>query len=412
MRLGEILVAANACDEEAITKGLEHSRFSDNRLGSSLIELGLVSSDIVAAALGKQHGISPAKEANFQATTPDIIALLTATEAYARKAVPLGIQRSTGQLAVAMLDPADLQSIDALKDVTGKDIIVAAASERRIRQGLLEHYGAPEALPIVPEEESFDLELADVPKLEAHAPVPLQTFNPPAPAAATEEASKELPQATVAKPKFDLREFLGTGRGIVVGAVALVAFLAVAKFAYDWITDKDIPVSGSFEASHVNLELTLPKTGWIYAPSADVEESKGPVTVSVAMLYRGKNIKKPDDALWLMNVSGPMPAHGSQEQLEAAIDDFINVLNNANTSQFTIAGFTVQELSCERSYRRPGVTAGCLGSGYYQGINYQLSVFIWQESNGSVVAAAFLTQTEFTSFDDEIDSILASIRLL
>ena len=216
-----------------------------------------------------------------------------------------------------MLDPADLQSIAALKDATGKDIIVAAASERRIRQGLLKHYGAPEALPIVPEEEAQRVSI----RASARA--------------------KEQPHATIAKPKFDLREFLGTGRGIVVGAVALVAFLAVAKFAYNWITDKDIPVSGSFEASHVNLELTLPKTGWIYAPSADVEESKGPVTVSVAMLYRGKNIKKPDDALWLMNVSGPMPAHGSQAQLETAIDGFIDALNNADTSQFTLAVLAV-----------------------------------------------------------------------
>jgi len=402
MRLGEILVAANACDEAAIAKGIEHSRFSDSRLGSSLVDLGLVSSDIIAAALGKQHDISPAKEANFQSITPATIALLSGTEAHARKVLPLGIQRATGELVVVMRDPDDLGAIDAIKEATGKTIIVAAASEHRIRQGLLEHYGAPDSLPIIPPEEPLDLELAAPPPLAERSHVPIVADTPPPP--------QPLPKATIAnpEPKFDIRAFLGTGRGILISAVAFIAFLAVAKFSYDWITDKDIPVSGSFEADNVNLKLTLPKTGWIYAPSADVEESQGPVSVRIAMLYRGDNIKKPDDALWLMQVSGPFPGNVSETQF----DSLTRELNKAGTSQMAFAGMAVRELSCERSDRRPGLTAQCVGNGYYKSVNYQISAFLWQERDSSIVAALFLTQREFTSFDDEIDSILASIRLL
>ncbi len=402
MRLGEILVAANACDEAAIAKALEHSRFSDSRLGSSLIELGLVGSDIIAAALGKQHGIAPAKEANFKAIEPATLALLSGTDAHARKALPLGIQRTTGELAVAMRDPDDQGSIDALKKATGKEIIVAAASEHRIRQGLLEHYGAPDSLPIIPEEEPLDLELAAPPKLEERAHVPLVADTPPPP--------QPLPEARVAtpEPKFDLRAFLGTGRGMVIAGVAFIAFLVIGKFAYDWIIGKDIPVAGSFEADHVNLKLTVPKTGWVYAPSADVEESQGPVSVRIAMLYRGDNIKKPDDALWLMRVTGPIPTSISESQF----DTLIRELNQTGASRMVFTGFQAQEFSCDRSSRRSGLTTECVGNGDYKGKNYQLSAFLWQEQDGSIVAVLFLTQGEFTSFDDEIDSILSSIRLL
>ncbi|MCP4448497.1 MAG: hypothetical protein GY811_24615 [Myxococcales bacterium] len=163
MRLGEILVAAKACDEATIEKGLEHSRFSDCRLGTALIELRMVSSDLITAALGKQHGISPAKEANFATVEPEVIALLTGAEAHTRRLFPLGIQRSSGALAVAMCDPQDLGAIDALRAATGKDIIVAAASAHRISQALTEHYGPADSQPIVPEEELLDLELAPSP---------------------------------------------------------------------------------------------------------------------------------------------------------------------------------------------------------------------------------------------------------
>ncbi|MCP4443804.1 MAG: hypothetical protein GY811_00475, partial [Myxococcales bacterium] len=222
MRLGEILVAANACDEAAIEKGLAHSQFSNNRLGSALIELGLVSSDIIAAALGKQHGISPAREANFKSIEKDTLDLLTGPQAHARRALPLGIQRSTGELAVAMCDPKDLSGIDALREATGKEIIVAAASDHRIHQALIEHYGPADSLPIVPEEEMLDLELAPSPVLAKKALSPadedhvsnVALSNPPAPS--------EIPKAKVANPEptFDYRAFLGTGRGIVAAAVA------------------------------------------------------------------------------------------------------------------------------------------------------------------------------------------------
>lgn len=409
MRLGEILIAAKTCDEAAIEQGLEHAQFSNNRLGSALIELGLVSSDIIAAALGKQHGISPAREANFASIERDTLDLLTGAQAHARRALPLGIQRSTGELAVAMCDPNDETGIDALREATGKEIIVAAASDHRILKGLIEHYGPADSLPIVPEEEMLDLDLAPSPILTKSTPPPeinqetLATYNPPSPELAP---GPPLPEAKVANPapRFDIREFLGTGRGIVAAAVAGIALLALGKCTYNWLTDKDIPVSGHFEADQVDLQMTLPSTGWIYAPSEDQSESAGFAEVNLAVLYRGDSVKAPDDLLVLLRVTGPFPPTVSEHEFQ----ELIQGLNAGAGGQMSTGGFLALDHECEMSERRDDLTAECVGTVEYLATHYEFDAFLWFEDR-SIIAAVFLTKGEFASFDNEIGSIIQSI---
>ena len=408
MRLGEILVAAKACDEAAIEKGLEHCRFSNKRLGSALIELGLVESDIIAAALGKQHGIFPAREANFAGVEKETLALLSGSIAHARRALPLGIQRPTGELAVAMCDPQDQGAIDALREATGKEIIVAAASEHRIVQGLIEHYGPADSYPVVPAEDLLDLELAPSPLQVKHAPSPADDMDS-GPVLSNPPPTVSLPEATVAnpEPRFDIRAFLSTGRGLVIAAVGVIAFLALGKCTYDWATDKEILVSGHFEADQVDLQMTLPATGWIYAPSGDLSETAGMLDVSLALLYRGERLKKPDDLLALLRLKGPFPATVSEQQFQ----EIIKQLNSGPSRQMTAGGFLALDHECAMSDRRNDLTAECLGTVQYQGVEYFFSAFLWFERDGSMVAALFLTQGEFTSFDDEIDSIIQSIDI-
>ncbi len=307
-----------------------------------------------------------------------------------------------------MCDPLDQTAIDAVREATGKEIIAAAASEHRILQGIVEHYGPADSYPVVPAEELLDLELAPSPVQAKHkSPSPdamapdLATSNPPAPLS--------IPEARVAnpEPRFDIRAFLGTGRGIVIAAVAAVAFLALGKCTYDWITDKEIPVSGHFEADQVDLQMTLPATGWIYAPSRDDSESTGFVDVSLSVLYRGDSLKKPNELLALMRVKGPFPPTLSEQDFQ----QLIKGLNSGPSKQMSAGGFVVLGHQCAMSDRRADLTAECVGSAQYKGVEYDFNAFLWFERDSSVVAALFLTQGEFATFDSEIDSILQSIDI-
>ncbi len=411
MRLGEILVAAKACDKNAITHALEHALSTGQRLGSALIELNLVKSDTVAAALGKQHGISPASDRDFDGIDKTVLPLLQPGQAYEHMALPLGIRRTTQELAVVMRDPKDQVAIQALHAATHKAIYPVVASEHRILRGLGEHYGPPnDEFSAYEPPLAEPLELADETPLELAIEEPLElTLAPEEPPASAQPLAAPLPEATIAKntPEFDLRAFLGTGKGIMAAAVAVLLLLTGGKFAYDWLSDKEIAVSGHYELGQVDLALRFPSTGWTYAPAKDINESQGPVEVNGAMLYRGESVEKPNDFLAIVRITGPFPKTISDTEF----DTITQAISAQGKSQVVVSNFAVRNLDCQRSERRTDRTAECIGNAIYDGIPYEVTAFLWFERDGSVVIVIFLTQGQYEAFDDEIDEIIGSIQI-
>ncbi len=413
MRLGEILIAAGSCNEATITQALDHALSTGLRLGSSLIELNLVESDTIAAALGKQQGVPPAGDGDFDGIDDTVLSLLQAEQAYEHMALPLGIRRSTKELAVVMRDPKDQAAIQALHAATQKAIYPVVASEHRILRALTKHYGPPnDEFSAYEPPLAEPLELADETPLELATEEPLELTlapeNPPdSPAQPLPEAA--LPEAAIAKsaPEFDLRTFLGTGKGIMAAAVAVLVLFAVAKFAYDWLSDKEIAASGRFELGQVDLSVRFPSTGWIYAPAKDIDESQGPVEVTGAILYRGESVEKPNDFLAIVRISGPLPTTISDTEF----DTITQAISAQGKSQVVVSNFAVRDLGCQRSERRTERTAECVGDAIYDGIDYEVTAFMWFERDGSVVIVIFLTQGQYEAFDDEIDDIINSVRI-
>ncbi|MCP4448496.1 MAG: hypothetical protein GY811_24610 [Myxococcales bacterium] len=154
--------------------------------------------------------------------------------------------------------------------------------------------------------------------------------------------------------------------------------------------------------------MELPATGWKYAPSADEDEDIGYVEMSLAVLFRGEELAKPDDLLALVHVTGPFPTTVSDR--ESA--DLVRTLNAEQRNQMFVGGFAAEQHECAMSERRPDRTVECLGTVRYRNISYDITAFIWFSRKHSVVAALFLTQGEFASFDDEIDTIIHSIDVM
>ena len=138
-KLGETLLSVGAISPAALNRALLSQRSTGGRLGTVLLEQGLVTEDTLARALSKISGREYAYPNEVLSTPREIIALVPPKLAIRCQAVPFG--RDGRILKVAMRDPNDLAAADELSFVTGKKIEPYVASEIRIAEALERFYG-------------------------------------------------------------------------------------------------------------------------------------------------------------------------------------------------------------------------------------------------------------------------------
>ena len=136
MKLGELLVREGLISAAQVDVALGlHRRFAC-RLGSVLVELGYVDSDVLARALSGQLRVPAALSRHVVAIDPKIIAIFTPRLAAAARAIPLGYTSTTPRrLLVALRDPTTTP-IEELAFAAGARIDVAVAPEIDVEQRL------------------------------------------------------------------------------------------------------------------------------------------------------------------------------------------------------------------------------------------------------------------------------------
>lgn len=137
-RLGELLLRAGALTEPQLKEALESQVIHGGRLGTNLLELGLIDEQTLAAALGKQLGVQHAS--GKMVPDPRALALLSAEEADRRDVLPMRVDAT--RLSVAVLDPGDLETLDWLAFKTGRRVIPVVVPEFRMHQLLRAHCDA------------------------------------------------------------------------------------------------------------------------------------------------------------------------------------------------------------------------------------------------------------------------------
>jgi hypothetical protein len=135
-RLGEILVRDGACSEAAVLDALKNQVIFGGRLGTNLLEIQAVTEEELAKALGKQHGL-PAVSGDLQ-LDPATTALLKPEIADRVEAIPYVL--SGRRLAVIVVDPRDLATLDEVAFATGKQVQAVVAPEARVWALLRRHY--------------------------------------------------------------------------------------------------------------------------------------------------------------------------------------------------------------------------------------------------------------------------------
>lgn len=140
-RLGEMLIAINLLEEEALAEALQLQKTSGERLGRILIHLGLVPEEEIIKILAKQLEV-PLVHLFEEMDIEEVQELIPQTLIKKYRIVP--VRQIANRLLVAMVDPLNILAIDDLQQVTGLEIEPAIASEEEIESFIGQYHGLQE----------------------------------------------------------------------------------------------------------------------------------------------------------------------------------------------------------------------------------------------------------------------------
>ncbi len=126
IRLGDLLVQHRVISERQLQEALQEQKRSGQKLGRVLVQLGTVSDDALLDFLGKQLDLPVIDLKHFQ-FDPEVVRLLP--ETHARRYRALVLSERGKELTVAMADPTDIFSYDALAQLLKRPIQLALARE-------------------------------------------------------------------------------------------------------------------------------------------------------------------------------------------------------------------------------------------------------------------------------------------
>lgn len=139
MSVGEELVRRGLVTKEHLRLALERQVVFGGRLGTNIVELGILKEEELSNFLSEIQKVPVADTSELMNVNEETIAALSPKLAEKYKAVPF--RKEKNRLHVAMLDPRDIQATDELRFVSGFDIIPYIASELRILFALERYYG-------------------------------------------------------------------------------------------------------------------------------------------------------------------------------------------------------------------------------------------------------------------------------
>jgi len=138
-RLGECLQAAGLLNSEQLDEAIEYQCIYGGKLGTSLIELGLVDEDQLAKTISQQLQLHYIKSELLMNVPAAVLTLIPRETALKYQVVPY---REDGKkLFVAMNEVSNLTVIDDLSFQLDRIIIPLAIPEVRLMLALQRHYG-------------------------------------------------------------------------------------------------------------------------------------------------------------------------------------------------------------------------------------------------------------------------------
>lgn len=137
-KFGEILVEAGVVDELIMKQALLLQRGSGRRLGQILEEMGVITETDIAVAVARQFGFKTVKDIAKYAFPSDLLALFTGDAALKQLVFPIKLEN--GNLFLAMVNPLDNDTLNAISFRTRLRITPCVTTPSEIQQGVARHY--------------------------------------------------------------------------------------------------------------------------------------------------------------------------------------------------------------------------------------------------------------------------------
>jgi hypothetical protein len=119
MRLGELLLTEGLLTREGLEEGLESQVVHGGRLGTNLVEMGLLSEQDLARCLGRLHNMAFAS--GEMVPDPKALKLVDLDHADDKDYLPMRLDAT--RLSVAVTNPNDVKTLDELAFRTGKRVV-------------------------------------------------------------------------------------------------------------------------------------------------------------------------------------------------------------------------------------------------------------------------------------------------
>ena len=137
-KLGELLITKNLLTKAQLEEALQAQVIFGGKLGTILIEMGLITEDALAEILAQLLAFPCAKPGQLQNIPENVIKIISPEMAEKNKVVPVSV--SGKKLTLAMADPRNLKAIDDISFRTGYIIMPILALEVRLVFALEKYY--------------------------------------------------------------------------------------------------------------------------------------------------------------------------------------------------------------------------------------------------------------------------------
>lgn len=145
LRLGDILIEQGYITQEQLDDALKKQKKSKKRLGDYLVSEGILSDSDIAKALHIQLGIEIV-ELRGMKIDPDVISLVNGSVLRKHNVLPIGFNKNTNELLLAMSDPLDMVAQDDISIITNCTIEPRISTSGAINAVLDKYFGTDEAM--------------------------------------------------------------------------------------------------------------------------------------------------------------------------------------------------------------------------------------------------------------------------
>lgn len=141
LRIGEILLAAQAVTRDQLNRALALQRASGLRVGEALVQLGHLAEPDLQRCLARQLGL-PFEPGPDLRLDPGVARLVSEEAAVQHRALPLRLEGQ--QVLVAMTDPLNFVGLDHVSLSVGRPVRPVVVTEAAFQRAVIRVFGIPE----------------------------------------------------------------------------------------------------------------------------------------------------------------------------------------------------------------------------------------------------------------------------